>query len=234
MDFRKKVIICIHGFKNGDYHDFDYFYDYTKLIPNVIVDRVHLYDYFNPKTFSNKLWYPIVEQAIQKYSSDEYEIHLIVYSMTAGMAAYVSRQYRFASITMIAPYFHLLGTQLLKSNLRLLYKFIKLKYTQPKSERREKLMQRMVPIPLMFTTMFFVMKNRKYVKKITSPLLVISGLKDEYISFRSVEWAYFKSKSKIKSLIFDDETDHLFLFKKELAGPLFDKILAFQGVKRNG
>jgi esterase/lipase len=224
----KTVILCIHGFLTGQYHDFDYFKSYIQDKYTGEIELVRLYDYADKSTYDSRKWGRIAEEIAKDYLSRDYTVDIIGYSMGASIAAYVASKQNINKVVFIAPYIKLLGTKMLDHHIKLLFKTIKLKFRYRKDKTRfQKIKKRTVAISLLFQVLFSVRRYRKFYRKVFCETLIIMGLQDTSVPLTAASKAYRIIKSKKKQLWLLDHLDHVFIFSKEYGNDVFDRILTF-------
>lgn len=224
----KTVILCIHGFLTGSYHDFDFFKSYVKDKFDGEVELVHLYTYGEKQTYDSRKWGHIAEKIAKDYINKGYSVNIIGYSMGASIAAYVASKLKINKIVFIAPYIKLLGTKMLSHHIKLLFKTIKLRFKYRNDKVKfKKIKKRTVSISLLIQVLLSVGRYRKYYRRVHCDTLIIMGLQDTSVPLTAASKAYRMIKAKKKQLWLLDHLDHVFIFSKELSSDVFDRILVF-------
>jgi esterase/lipase len=224
----KTVILCIHGFLTGNYHDFDYFKSYVKDRFDGEIELVKLYDYNEKSTYDSRKWGKIAEDIAKDYLDRGYIVNIIGYSMGASIAAYVASRQNINKAVFIAPYIKLLGTKMLTHNIKIFFKTLKLRFRYRKDKQRyQKIKKRTVSISLLFQVLFSVRRYRRFYRRVFCETLIIMGLQDTSVPLTAASKAYRMIKSKMKQLWLLDHLDHVFIFSKEYGDDVFDRILKF-------
>lgn len=224
----KTVIMCIHGFLTGKYHDFDFFKSYVEDKFDGDVELVHLYTYGEKPTYDSRKWGQIAEKVAREYMQKGYTVNIIGYSMGASIAAYVASKLKINKVVFIAPYIKLLGTRMLTHHIKLFFKTLKLRFRYRKNKTRfDKIKKRTVSISLLIQVLLSVRRYRKYYRRVRCDTLIIMGLQDTSVPLTAASKAYRMVKSKRKQLWLLDHLDHVFIFDKELSSDVFDRILIF-------
>jgi esterase/lipase len=227
----KKVILCFHGFKTGEYHDFALFNQYLKDNPTSFdgeIDLVHFYDVNNPKTFSSSYWKTTVSNLTKKYLDEGYEIYLIGFSYGAIVASYIAAKFKVKKMILLSPSFKLIGGKMISTNFTYLMRLLKMRIFHNKRLKRfRKSKKKVVPFKLVISIFYNIYANRKYVKKVKCESLVVYGLDDNYVPISSANYGFAHIKSKHKQLWFIDQVNHLFIFSSDKAPVIFERLLGF-------
>lgn len=230
----KVALLCSNGFMTTDTHDClalkEYFDQQFKAEhPEFEVVPVTLFEASIKKTHHHKLYQKRYEEKIEEYISKGYRLVLLGYSFSCALTAKMARKYQenVDKVILVAPIYDCIMNNMIPGYLKFASKFNKLKKKYGKKLSRS-LGRDTVKgmIGLLISIFCSILKNRKHMRKISQPTLLLRGNEDTICSEHTI--------NKVRSFVSGhsayieyDKMTHTCMKTVRLNGVLFEDALHF-------
>lgn len=230
----KSVLICMNGYQTMDTHDStamnEYFENNFKNdYPLCEIDLLLLFEPADVKTHNVKKMEKKIEDEIVKYEDLGYDIYILGYSFSCGLAAKMAYKHNksIKKVILAAPINDILLSNMIPYYLKYVYKFYKFnkKYGAKvaKSIGRQTVKGMFGLLVVIFLT---ILKNRGYFKKITQDTLLLRGSEDLLCPKHSLKHVERKLHCNYNKCIYTGLT-HSLLKTLKSSGIVFEDILNF-------
>lgn len=214
----KKAVLIIHGFAGGTY-DQEELANYLQLNKNFDVFQFTLPGHKkNLSKVCHEEWVIESERQVNWLINNGYNtIYLIGHSMGGVIATYLASKYsEIKKLVLAAPSFHYLNITNDKVNIT---ESLKLIPEVVKDYGSDEIIGRMLKLNISVLKEFMeLVKNYyNYPNEVICPTLILQGKSDNLVPTTSSEYVYNSLKSKIKKLIYiNDSTHEVFLRDNKL------------------
>lgn len=194
-EINKHIIVCIHGFGIRTTHQFDNFIHW-----NDNHFKMHTFPIFimsDEEDCKPDIWMKRCENVVENFINAGYEVDLIGFSMGGVIASYLASKYNIGRLFLIAPAFEY---------------FTPNNVIQKTKEKFEKKDENKIKLPSSFTPCFIdiVKKYKNSIKKVTCPVCIVHGDKDDTIPLKSsIDAIEAIEHSKKRLFIIHNGTHHL-------------------------
>lgn len=222
-------VLCLHGFTGGAY-EIKAFSDYleqntdwTIYVPTLSGHGEKL----NLELFTAEHWLMDAEVAYKRLLRKVDEIFIVGFSMGGIIAMYLALRYKVKALVLLSPAARYIRTKQFVFDLNKL--FIDILQGEYKDNEFFKLYERkVIDVPLTSVKEFtrLVHKVSPYYSKITVPVCLVQGEKDELVPYSTASYLYDKIASTKKKLIISPEGKHLICYCKD-ADKWFKEALEF-------
>ena len=186
----KTVIICLHGLIKDAPHDFIAFENYVKENNiDLEVDLHMLYDIRDKKTYKYKNKLKALEEKVTHYEQLNYNIVLIGYSFSGGLAAHMCKKHKIYKVIIVSPVMHIITKKGIGYYLDMFVKSFKMRAkasVNKKKRNRLKKMNSLYLFDLLCSCFYALHKTNRSFKYIKCPTLCMMGENDEIIDTKHV------------------------------------------------
>lgn len=215
------VIITIHGYGRRRKHEFDNLALWGKKDGYEII-QFDMYDLFNEEDHDWMCWVQRAKDQLDFYHQTGRDIYVVGFSMGGVIAAYLAAMVPVKKLVLLAPAFSYINVDMITDAIT------KSAISLWSNEKKEE-----IQIPRAFYGAFSeLVKNlKKYIAKVTCPVLFLHGDEDEVISVKSSLNAYEKVPHEQKKLIILHEGHHRILMDEKVNWEAYQIIkLFFDGI----
>ncbi|MGG0658155.1 alpha/beta hydrolase [Rummeliibacillus pycnus] len=222
-------VLCLHGFTGGAYEIkafSDYLEQYTEWKIYVPILSGHG-EKLNLDLFTAEHWLMDAEIAYKRLFKEVDEIFIIGFSMGGIIAMYLALRYKVKALVLLSPAARYIRTMQFVTDLNGL--FMDFMHGDHKENEFFKLYERkVIDVPIASAKEFtrLVHKMSPYYEKITVPVCLVQGEKDELVPYTTADFLYNKIASKKKELITTPDGKHLICYCED-AEKWFKKALDF-------
>lgn len=230
----KTVLICMNGFQTMDTHDLtamnEYFNNnFKKDYPLCEIDLLLLFTPADKKSHSVKLMEEKIENEIKKYEDLGYDIYILGYSFSCGLAAKMAYKHQksIKKVILAAPINDVLFSNMIPYYLKYLHRLNKFnkKYSKKVSNSIGRQTVKGM-FGLLFSIFITILKNRRYFKKITQNTLLLRGTEDLLCPKHSLKHVERKLNCEYIKYLYTGLT-HSLLKTLKTSGIVFEDILNF-------
>ena len=217
----KPVIITVHGFGRRRHNEFDNLALWGKADGYDIV-QFDMYDLFDEEDHDWMKWVSRAKDQVDRYHREHRDIYLVGFSMGGVVASYLATTVPVKKLVLLAPAFSYINMDMITDTIA---KTAMSLWTNEKKEE--------IQIPRTFYPAFTdLIKNlKKYITKVTCPVLFLHGDEDEVISLKSSIAAYEKVPHEQKRLIILHKGHHRILMDEVVNWEAYQLMsLFFQGI----
>lgn len=222
-------VLLLHGFTGGAY-EIKSFSDYLEQNTPWTIDVPILSGHgekLNLDLFTAEHWLMDAEIAFKHLSKKVDEIFVVGFSMGGIIAMYLALRYKVKGLVLLSPAARYIRTKQLAVDLNGL--FLDFMHGDYKENEFFKLYERkVIDVPISAVKEFtrLVHKVSPYYEKISVPVCIVQGDKDELVPHTTSSYLYHKIASKKKLLIISPEGKHLICYCKD-AEKWFKQVLEF-------
>ncbi len=231
---KKTVLLCANGFSTSDTHDsiarHEYFdKSFKEEYPTCDIVPVSLFLPSQKKTHSRKHFEKAYRAVIEEYISKGYDIRLLGYSFSCALTAKRANEYQdyVKKVILVAPVYDTIVNNRIPGYIEYAWKFHKLRKKYGKkvsgSICRETTVGRGKTLIAIFFSILF---NRRYIRRLTIPTLIIHGTNDELSTEHAIKKVDRKIKGEHELFIYDKRT-HAIRKNVRTNGIVFEDILHF-------
>ncbi len=222
-------VLCLHGFTGGAY-EIKAFSDYLEQNTNWTIHVPILSGHgekLNLELFTAKHWLMDAEIAYKRLLKEVDEIFIVGFSMGGIIAIYLALRYKVKALVLLSPAARYIRTKQFVIDLNGL--FLDAMHGEHKDNEFFKLYERkIIDVPIASAAEFtrLVHQVSPYYEKITVPVCLAQGEKDELVPYTTAKYLYNKIASTKKELIICPDGKHLICYCKD-AENWFKKALDF-------
>ncbi|MGX9136243.1 alpha/beta hydrolase [Rummeliibacillus sp. JY-2-4R] len=222
-------VLCLHGFTGGAY-EIKAFSDYLEQNTNWTIHVPILSGHgekLNLELFTAEHWLMDAEIAYKRLLKEVDEIFIVGFSMGGIIAMYIALRYKVKALVLLSPAARYIRTKQFVIDLNGL--FLDALHGEHKDNDFFKLYERkVIDVPISSAAEFtrLVHKVSPYYEKITVPVCLVQGEKDELVPYTTAKYLYNKIASAKKELITSPDGKHLICYCKD-AEKWFKKALHF-------
>lgn len=178
----KPTLFCVHGFGRRRKNEFDNLVRWANEdgYPVVTFD---MYDLFDEKDCEWMMWIARAQAKLEETLKETSDVIIVGFSMGGVIAGYLASLYPAQKLILLAPAFDYLSADTFTHQVTQKAKQL----LKPKNEEDYD-----ISLPLTFYPTFteIIKQLRKYIFKVSCPVLIIHGDQDEIISVKSSQYAY--------------------------------------------
>jgi len=222
-------VLCLHGFTGGTYEikSFcDYLEHHTEWIIHVPTLSGHG-EKLNLDLFTAEHWLMDAEIAYKHLYKEVDEIFIVGFSMGGIIAMYLALRYKVKALVLLSPAARYIRTKQFVIDLNGLF-IDALQGEYKENEFFKRYERKLIDVPVASAKEFtrLVHKVSPYYEKITVPMCLVQGEKDELVPYTTAAYLYNKVASTKKELITSPEGKHLICYCED-AEKWFKKTLDF-------
>ncbi|MBP1971447.1 esterase/lipase [Virgibacillus natechei] len=204
--------LIIHGFTGGPY-EVDPLADYLKKNTDWHIEVPTLPGHgrnLDLKDVSYKKWIRAAEDSLKKLKSKYDKINIIGFSMGGMIASYLASKYKVENLVLLAPSGKFLSIRQLSLDIASVAAD-GMRGNLKKNKLYVHYKKKMGTIPFKANIEFIklIKFTRKYLKKVTSPVLIAQGQQDGMVPYKTAYYLDKELKSKQKEVVFFERSRHL-------------------------
>lgn len=230
----KTVLICTNGFQTTDTHDAMGMHDYyvqkfQNDFPECEVAPVRLFEASDKKTHHSRIYEKRLQSAIESYIEKGYRIILMGYSFSGALVSKMAYLYRkhIDKVILVAPIYDTILNNMIPGYLRYAKKFkdLEKKYgSRVSSAMGRQTVKGM--LGLLFTILYSILKNRKYMRRIQQDTILLRGDQDPMCSEHSAKKVLSSLQGNYGFYLYTG-LNHTMLKSLRLNGIVYEDILHF-------
>lgn len=212
------ILFCVHGFGRRTKHEFDNLVSWGNQDGYQVI-TFNMYDLFDENDCNWMMWIDRAKEQLEEVRKHHKRIIIVGFSMGGVIASYLATLYTPEKLILLAPAFAYISPDTFAQQINIKAKQL----FQPKEEDYD------VHLPKSFYAAFVeVVKHlRKYISKVTCPVLLLHGDQDEIISVKSSYYAYESIPHEQKRLYIIHGGTHRLLKESPLNNDTYQFIKLF-------
>lgn len=206
---QRELCIIIHGFAGNLQEVEPLAHALTEMDYEVITPLLpgHSKDKRRMEKVTALDWLEMIEKMIRRAIEEGKHIHLIGFSMGAMIASIMADRYKITTLVLLSPAVYVLTPHVLRMRWKEL--FHSATWNRPLSDHSvNRLFIRSIPIHNVFQFQKIVRQAKRIFRRISVPICIIHGQKDETVDPKSSEWIFRIVSSKDKELHYLPHSRH--------------------------
>lgn len=179
---KQTTLFCVHGFGRRCRHEFDNLVRWGEEDGYNVV-TFNMYDLFDENDCDWMMWLQRARTALEQTLKEHNNVVIVGFSMGGVIASYLATLYQPQKLILIAPAFAYISPDIFVHQ-------INNKVNQLLKPKEDDDYDISLPKSFYATFMEIIKQLRKYISKVSCPVLLLHGDQDEVISIKSSYYAY--------------------------------------------
>lgn len=213
---KKEIMICLHGFGKKRTRELDFIKDC--LGNEIEIVMPNLFDPADSLDDDAVVWTNRAYLFIEDYIIRGYDVILLGFSMGGVMATYCAAKLPVKKCILLAPAFDLINLKNVNNILTTLTRPDTLDETKNFND---------LPASFYHTLFDVVLNYRDYAKELSVPVLILHGVQDSIVSYRSSRHSFSLMPAENKQLILLEKGHHVLTEDNEVKKEIIELIRLF-------